>query len=110
MATTKDIERSLAAQLAAHESWAATDNPSARTAPARAAFERRFLLAVDPDGVLLPEERARRAEHKRKAYFARLALLSAQARRNAPATTPPVADAQCSTDAPRYTRGEGAST
>jgi len=41
----------------------------------------RFEREVDPDGTLPPEERARRAEHKRKAYFARLALKSAKARR-----------------------------
>ncbi len=44
-----------------------------------ACFERQ----VDPDGVLPPDERARRARHARKAYFARLALRSAQARRKA---------------------------
>ncbi|MGF2945831.1 hypothetical protein ACQV26_11935 [Mycobacterium sp. Lab-001] len=36
---------------------------------------------VDPDGELTPEERARRAEHARKAHFKRLALKSAKARR-----------------------------
>ncbi|MGY1695450.1 transposase [Geodermatophilus sp. SYSU D00814] len=36
---------------------------------------------VDPDGVLSPAERARRAGHARTAYFTRLALRSAQARR-----------------------------
>ncbi len=51
------------------------------TAPARAAFLGRFALEADPDGVLDPEERARRAHHLRKAYFAKLALKSAQARR-----------------------------
>ena len=41
----------------------------------------RFEKEVDPDGVLAPEERARRADQAKKAYFARLALLSAQKRR-----------------------------
>ena len=49
--------------------------------PARAAFESRFEREVDPDGVLPGDERLRRAEMARKAYFTRLALLSAQARR-----------------------------
>jgi hypothetical protein len=40
---------------------------------------------VDPDGVLSPAERARRAGHARKAYFTRLALRSAQAQRKTPA-------------------------
>lgn len=73
-------ERRLAAQIAAHESWANTPNRSARTAPGRAALMARFEREVDPDSVLLPAERARRAENKRKAYFARLALMSAKAR------------------------------
>jgi hypothetical protein len=51
------------------------------TGPARAAFASRFEREVDPDGILIPAERARRAEHARKAYFTRLALKSAQARR-----------------------------
>jgi hypothetical protein len=53
------------------------------TAPAREAFNRRFELQVDPDGVLPPDERARRAEHARKSYFLSLALKSATARRKA---------------------------
>jgi hypothetical protein len=41
----------------------------------------RFEREVDPDGELPIEERQRRAEHARKAYFLRLALASAKARR-----------------------------
>lgn len=76
-------ERRLAAQIAAHESWAATPDRSARTAPGRAAFLDRFEKQVDPDGTLEPAERARRAEHARRAHFQRLALKSAQSRRRA---------------------------
>jgi hypothetical protein len=43
----------------------------------------KFEREVDPDGVLLPDERARRAEHARKAHFARLSLRSAKSRRRA---------------------------
>ncbi|MCB1006990.1 MAG: hypothetical protein KDB35_22595 [Acidimicrobiales bacterium] len=53
----------------------------AGTAKARSAFLDRFEREVDPDGVLAPAERARRAHHARKAYFTRLAFKSAQARR-----------------------------
>lgn len=74
-------DRSLAARIAANESWANTSDRAARTAPARAALMQRFEREVDPDGLLSPAERARRAEHKRKAYFQRLALKSAKARR-----------------------------
>ena len=74
-------DRSLIARLAAHESWARTTDPSARTEPARRALLDRFEREVDPDGLLPPDERTRRAAHARKAYFTRLALRSAQARR-----------------------------
>lgn len=47
----------------------------------------KFEHQVDPDGVLPPADRTRRAEHARKAYFARLALKSAQSRRKARALT-----------------------
>lgn len=73
--------RTLRARLAAHESWARTADPTARTAPARAAMDARFGREVDPDGTLPPAERARRADHARRAYYTRLALRSAQARR-----------------------------
>jgi hypothetical protein len=51
------------------------------TASARAALERKFEVEVDPDGLLPNEERKRRAEFARKAYYTRLALKSAEARR-----------------------------
>jgi hypothetical protein len=51
------------------------------TEPARKAFMDRFEKEVDPEGKLHPKERARRAEHAKKAYFYRLALKSSQARR-----------------------------
>ncbi len=51
------------------------------TKAARAAFEDRFSREVDPDGILAPAERARRAAAARKAYFTRLSYLSAKARK-----------------------------
>lgn len=71
----------IAGQIGAELSWANTADRPARTKPAREAFDRRFEIQVDPDGVLSPEERALRAAHARKAYFLRLALKSAQVRR-----------------------------
>jgi hypothetical protein len=73
-------ERSLRARIAAHAMHARND-PAEITANARAAFLAKFEQQADPDGVLPPEERRRRAEHFRSAYFARLALASAKARR-----------------------------
>lgn len=92
-------ERRLAASIAAHESWAKTPDRSARTAPARAALLARFERDVDPDGLLLADERARRAEHARKAYFQRLALKSARSRRRSRelAAEADAADAEVST-------------
>jgi hypothetical protein len=52
------------------------------TANARAAFLARFDDEVDPGRILTEDERARRAAYARKAYFARLALLSVTARRH----------------------------
>lgn len=68
-------ERRLSASLAAHASWANTPDRTARTSPARRALNQKFLDAAGGDPV--------RAEHLRKAHFARLALKSAQSRRRA---------------------------
>lgn len=67
-------------RIGAHRLHASHDSKEL-TKPARAAFMARFEWEVDPDRMLSDDERARRAGHARKAYFARLALLSAKARR-----------------------------
>jgi hypothetical protein len=67
--------------MAAHVSWAKTDDRSARTAPARRAALARFEDQVDPEDKLSAAERARRAEHALRAHMTRLALRSAQVRR-----------------------------
>lgn len=72
-------QRKLSARAAAHALHAKYDSKTL-TQPARAAFMARFEREVDPDGLLDPAERTRRAEHARKAYFARLALRSAKVR------------------------------
>ncbi|HUP17436.1 MAG TPA: hypothetical protein VM848_15455 [Acidimicrobiia bacterium] len=74
-------ERRLRARMASHAKWAQVRDPAAATTPARKAFMRRFEIEVDPNGVLPPEERARRAEHALKSHMARLALKSSKARR-----------------------------
>ncbi|MGQ0802452.1 MAG: hypothetical protein ACT4PI_01120 [Actinomycetota bacterium] len=75
-------ERTLRARMAAYVLHSRYDSKKL-TAPARRAFNQRFENEVDPDGVLSPAERIRRAEASKKAYFTRLALKSAQARRRA---------------------------
>lgn len=76
-------ERSIAGRIAAHTRWAQVEDPTEATRPAREAFLARFERQADPDGSLSPTERRRRAQHLRSAYFARLALKSAKARRKA---------------------------
>lgn len=78
MSPLTPAERSQRARIAAHSLHAAGKT---NTEGARRAFLKKFELEVDPNGVLEPAERVRRANHARKAYFARLALLSAKARR-----------------------------
>jgi hypothetical protein len=78
-------ERSLVSTIGAYALHAKYDSREV-TAPARARFLERFVDEVDPDRVLPEAERLRRAAHARKAYFARLALKSVQARRARKAT------------------------
>lgn len=76
-----DSDRSQIAKIAAHTRWAKEKDRSAATQAARDALARKFEVEVDPDGVLAPEERAKRAESARLAHFQRMARASAQARR-----------------------------
>lgn len=76
-----NARRVQAARIGAHALHAQVTDPAGHTAPARKAFLDRFERQVDPDGTLDPADRARRAEHAKKAYFLGLALKSAQARR-----------------------------
>lgn len=72
-------QRSLHARAAAHALHAQRDSREL-TAPARRAFEDKFYREVDPENILPQEERIRRAEQAKKAYFTRLALLSSKSR------------------------------
>jgi hypothetical protein len=74
-------ERHMRAQLGAHAQWARCDDRTERTAAARKGFNKRFENQVDPDGILDPAVRAKRAENARQAYMLKLALASAKARR-----------------------------
>lgn len=73
-------ERSLQARMAAHALHASVDSRE-HTEQARRAFMARFDDEVDPNRELPEPERRRRADQAKKAYFTRLALKSAQARR-----------------------------
>jgi hypothetical protein len=67
--------KTMRARLAAHESWAITTDRTGRTAPARAALEQRFLDQAGGDAV--------KVANVRTAYYLRLAMKSAEARRKA---------------------------
>jgi hypothetical protein len=58
------------------------------TAAARRTFLDSFERQVDPDGLLPPAERARRAEAARRAHMTALSLKAAQARRRAKENRP----------------------
>jgi hypothetical protein len=73
-------ERTARARLGAYAQQARHDTRET-TAAARTAFLARFLDEVDPDRVLSDDERARRAEAAKKAYFARLTLARLRSRR-----------------------------
>jgi hypothetical protein len=60
-------------RLGAYTKWSRCADPTAATAAARAALEAKFLAEAGGD--------PKRAEYVRKAYYTRLALASARARR-----------------------------
>lgn len=101
------IERRLAAQIAAHESWAHTPDRRARTASATrasaaAAHERtlaRYETQIDPHNTLDPAERRRRAENIRQAAAARATLKATKARRLAAEAERLATEAAAETDA-----------
>lgn len=71
---------STSARVGAHSLHASHDSREV-TRKARKRFLETFELAVDPDGTLPAQERARRARHALKAHMNRLALRSAEVRR-----------------------------
>lgn len=73
-------DRSAIARLGAHSVHAKYDSREL-TAKGRAKFLSRFEDEVDPDRTLSEADRMQRATAARRAYFSRLALLSARRRR-----------------------------
>lgn len=65
-------QRSQRARIAARARWAQQDG-STGTQAARDTFLARFERQVDPDGLLDPVERARRAESAKREHFQRMA-------------------------------------
>jgi hypothetical protein len=84
MAASKNLtpsQRQTRSRQASYESWANTEDRTKRTAPGRQGMLRKFENQVDPDRTLTPEERAKRVESARKAYYTRLSMLAVKARR-----------------------------
>jgi len=74
-------DRAVIASIASHLRWAFEEDRTAATEPARSAFMRSFEDRIDPEGVLDPDERARRAQNLVSAHFKTLARKSAAVRR-----------------------------
>jgi len=68
------------ASSAANTRWAHEPDRTAATAAARAALADKFEREVDPEGILPPAERAKRAANARRAFYQRLAIKSAESR------------------------------
>ena len=77
MSGLTSTERKLRAKAAAYALHA---QGGTSTKAGTAAFLARFEREVDPDGVLDPVERARRADFARKAHMTTLAFKSARAK------------------------------
>jgi hypothetical protein len=75
-------QRRLPAQIAANIRWANTPQAERIKAAERgqAGLLARFEREVDPDGVLPPQERAKRAANLHRAHMARISLASSRAR------------------------------
>lgn len=77
---SSDSRRSTNARIAAL-TRVSREGGHAVSAPARQAFNDKFLDQVDPDRVLPADERARRVHAARRAYFLALAAKSVDVRR-----------------------------
>lgn len=72
--------RRSAAKIAAHTRWAHEPDRVTATQPMRDALERKFLDEVDPERVLDPVERAKRAANAKAAHYQRTARKAAETR------------------------------
>jgi hypothetical protein len=73
-------DRTLIARIAAAERWGREPDRASATAPARAGLWARFEREADPERVLAPDERHRRAESLFKAHMMRMSRAAAAAR------------------------------
>jgi hypothetical protein len=73
-------DRVAVARIAAAERWAREPDRAAATAPARAGLRAKFERQVDPDGLLPPQDRARRADALQHAHMLRMSRAAARGR------------------------------
>jgi hypothetical protein len=73
-------QRRMRARIAAHARWARVADRSAATEVARSAALRRFETEVDPDGVLSPAERHKRARNAQSAHMAKMSYARSRKR------------------------------
>lgn len=66
------MTRSESASVAANTRWAFEPDRTRATRPGTNAFLAKFEQLVDPDGVLSPEERAKRARNALSAHMTRI--------------------------------------
>lgn len=71
-------DRALRARIASTERWGRIKDRSAATDPARRGLRAKFEGEADPDSVLPPAERARRADHLMRAHMLRMSRASAR--------------------------------
>jgi len=74
-------ERSLHAQAASLLHWSQVEDRTEATQAWRDGFTRKLEREIDPDGLLAPQELAKRVEMKRRAHMANMTRLAAKARR-----------------------------
>ena len=77
---SKDPVKAAAGRIGAFVTLSRHD-PRMQTTAARAKFLRSFEDKVDPERILAPEERQRRAKAAHREHMARMAMASAKARR-----------------------------
>jgi len=88
------LDRRTAGRLGAHSTHARHDSRAITAAARRASYHDRFEKLVDPDLILEPAERAKRADHARRAWYLRLSERSREVRaaRKAAAESEPPAE------------------
>lgn len=79
MAAKDPVARKLSARAAALARWSKQDTV-AGTAAARAGRAAAFERQVDPDGVLAPAERSRRARRAQHAHMIRMSAIARERR------------------------------